>query len=238
MTTLRPHRFPPLLQVRQGMAAPTAGMNGAQLQAALADGFQEGMEKGYAEGHSQGLATGQEEARRKAESEGRQEGLRLARQEALAAMQPSLAALERLAAQWEQLQSEFHAAMRGEVVDLVERVARQVIRAELTLRPAQLLGLVEETLAGMPGVERGGVTAFLNPDDLKRLKDLAPDRLKQWVLHPDVQLAAGECRVIAGGQEADAGCTQRLEACMEQVRAQVFEESEGKPTVVATEAAE
>lgn len=226
MTTLRPHRFPPLLQVRQGMVAPTSALSGAQLQAALADGFQEGLDKGYAQGHAQGLAAGQDEARRQAEREGRQQGLTQARQETLAAMKAPLAALDQLAEQWEQLQAEFRAAMRRDVVDLVERVARQVIRAELTLRPAQLLGLVDETLASMPAVERGGVTVFLNPDDLKRLKDLAPDRLREWVLHPDAQLASGECRVVAAGQEADAGCSQRLDACMEQVRAQVFEDAD------------
>jgi len=226
MSSLRPHRFPPLLQVRQGVAAPVHGMDGAQLQAALAQGFQEGLDKGYAEGRAQGLASGQDEVRRQAEREGRQQGQVQARQETLAALSGPLAAVERLASEWEQLQAEFRAAMRRDVVDLVERVARQVIRAELTLRPAQLLSLVDETLAGMPTVDRRAVVAFLNPEDLKRLTDLAPERLKGWTLHADAHLGEGECRVVANGHEADAGCSQRLEACMEQVRAQVYEDAD------------
>ena len=232
MSALRPHRFPPLLQLRQGREA-VAGLNGAQLQAALAEGFQEGLDKGYAEGRASGLASGQDEARHAAEARGYQQGLEKVQEEARRQLAGPLAAVEALQARLRQLQDDYQAALRREVVDLVERVARQVIRAELTLRPAQLLSLVDETLAAMPSVPRDQVSIHLHPEDLRRLQELAPERARDWALHADPQLASGECRVLAGTREADAGCAQRLEACMDQVKAQLSADAE--PAAVVQE---
>jgi len=214
-TPMRPHRFPPLGQVTVGHEPGSA----AQLQAALAEGFQEGLNKGYQEGFESGVAGGAEEARAEGRAQGREEGLTEMRQRFAALAKP----VEALRSEFLQLQSEYQAALRREVVDLVEKVARQVIRAELTLKPAQLLALVNETLAQMP-VRRDGVQVFLNTDDLRRVQELAPEQGRAWNLMPDAALAAGEIRLIAGGREADAGAEQRLAACMSQVATQVLEE--------------
>lgn len=220
MRSFRPHRFPPLAQLH---AAPL-GQTGAELQASLAQGFQEGLAKGYDEGYASGLQSGQDEARQAARAEGHAEGLAAGREQARGQLVRPLAAVEALVEQLEQLQHDYQAAVRREVVELVERVARQVIRAELTLRPAQLLALVDETLAAMPP-SRDGVQVFLNPEDLRRLQDLTHTTARagsgKWHFEADSSLAVGECRVIAGGREADAGCGQRLTACIEQVRGQL-----------------
>lgn len=223
MKTLRPHRFPPLAQVSQrGLDAP-AGMAGAQLQASLAQGFQEGLARGYEEGYASGLQTGQDEARSVAESTGHARGLAAGRDDAKALLASPVAAVDTLLTHLCKLQQDYQSAVRREVVELVERVARQVIRAELTLRPAQLLALVDETLSAMPPT-RDGVDVFLNPEDRQRLLELAPERTQGWSLHADPALEAGECRVVAGGRESDAGCRQRLAACMTQVRGQLIQD--------------
>jgi len=92
-----------------------------------------------------------------------------------------------------------------------------VIRAELALQPVQMLALVDEALAGMPPT-RDEVEVLLNPEEMKRIQELDPKRAKKWNLLPDPGLEAGECRVKAGDHEVDAGCQNRLAACMEQVR--------------------
>lgn len=213
---LRPHRFPPLAQL--SAARELATSTPAQLQAALADGFQQGLSKGYEEGHASGLQAGAEAARAEGLAQGREQGLREARAQFAELAQP----IDALRAELQQMQADYQGALRKEVVDLVEKVARQVIRAELTLQPKQLLALVDETLAGMPA-RREGVEVYLNPDDLRRIEELAPERLQAWSLRPDAALASGECRLLAGGREADAGCEQRLKACMEQVGSQLLE---------------
>lgn len=226
MKTLRPHRFPPLAQLH---AAPhRTGLQGAELQASLAQGFQEGLSKGYEEGYASGLQSGQDEARQAAQAAGHAQGLAQAGEAARQRLRQPLAAVDGLLQQLQQLQHDYQAALRREVVELVERVARQVIRAELTLRPTQLLALVDETLSAMPPA-REGVAIFLNPEDRERLLELAPERLRDWQLHPDAALEPGECRVLAGGREADAGCRQRLAACMAQVRGQLVEEGTLQP---------
>jgi flagellar assembly protein FliH len=114
------------------------------------------------------------------------------------------------------LKTEYRNAQRKEVVDLVGKIARQVIRAELALQPVQMLALVDEALSAMPPT-RDEVEVLLNPEELRRIQELDPKRAKKWNLLADPGLEPGECRVKAGDHEVDAGCLGRLAACMEQV---------------------
>ena len=214
--TMRLHRFPPLSQMHS-VGSPVAPSTAAEVQAALADGFQEGLSKGYEEGHATGLVAGSEAAQAKGYAEGMAQGRKEAREQFASLAKP----IEAMFAELQQLKADYQAAQRKEVVDLVARVARQVIRCELTLQPTQLLTLVDETLASMPPARDGTIEVHLNPEDLQRIQELAPERASQWRLLADARLETGECRVQAGEREADAGCRQRLAACMEQVSEQL-----------------
>lgn len=212
MKSVRPYRFPPLSQI--GTTTPG-------LQSSHAEAFQEGMEHGYREGYDSGLENG----RRDGLTQGYDEGQRKGREEAVQAVKahfgelagPLDAMFEALQA----LQADYQSALRKEVVELVAKVARQVIRSELALQPVQLLSLVDETLATMPPV-RDKVEVYLNAEELERISELAPERVAQWTLIADPRLEPGECRVRSGEREADAGCKQRLAACMEQVSQQLL----------------
>lgn len=222
MKPVRPHRFPPLAQILAGGRS----QSGAQAQqASFADGFQEGLDKGYREGYDTGLENGRQDGI----GEGRNEGILQGRREALARFdtlsQPVDAMLESL----RQLQQDYQSALRKEVVDLVAKVARQVIRCELALQPVQVLALVDETLAAMPPA-RDGIEVYLNPEELERICELDPERAGRWTLVPDPSLEPGECRVKAGGREADAGCRQRLAACIQQVSRQLLDPVDGEDT--------
>lgn len=232
MNGVRPHRFPPLAQIAAGQHA---GQSAAQYQQSLADGFRQGMDEGYRAGHESGHADGLAEGR----EAGRREGLRSGRDEA---MQQTKASFEQLARpldamleRLETLQADYQSALRKEVVDLVARVARQVIRCELVLQPAQLMALVDETLAAMPPT-RKGIEVHLNPEDLQRISDIDAPRAQRWKLVPDPRLESGECLVKAGDHEADAGCAQRLAACVEQVRAQLLDGAEALAPAAAAPA--
>jgi len=213
--TMRPHRFPPLAQVH--VSSPESGM--ADVQAAVAEGFQQGLAKGYDEGHAQGLAAGNEAA----QITGYADGMAAGRKDAQQRFEHVARPVDALFAELQQLKADYQAAQRKEVVELVARVARQVIRCELTLQPTQLLALVDETLAAMPPARDGAIEVHLNPEDLLRITELAPERAAQWTLLADARLESGECRVKAGDREADAGCRQRLTACMEQVSSQLMD---------------
>jgi flagellar assembly protein FliH len=235
MKIYRPHRFPPLAQI--AAAGPLrAGEDGAW-QASVTEGFQQGMDRGYA----QGRELGETEGRRAGHEAGRAEGLRIGRDEARRELQASFESVARpvddMLGRLEQLHADIEDAQRKGVVDLVARVARQVIRAELALQPAQILALVDETLATLPPAP-GGVEVFMNPEELQRIRELDPERAQRWALVADPRLDPGECRVKAGDREADAGCRQRLAACMEQVNAQLVGDAEGTAVEAATGSAQ
>lgn len=216
MKQFRPFHFPPLAQVRASNgASPGAGNAASQEQdweGALAAGYRQGQQDGYDAGYEEaraaGFAAGQ--------AEGIAAGLEEGRAQALAHLdqigKPVDAALKAL----KKLKSDFKAAQRKEVVDLVGKIARQVIRAELALQPTQLLALVDEALAAMPPA-RDTIEVLMNPEELKRVLELDPKRARKWNLLADPSLIPGEIRVKAGDHEVDAGCQGRLAACMDQV---------------------
>lgn len=217
MKPFRPFHFPPLHQVSVARpAGATGGQTDEEWQSALADGFRQGQREGFEVGLDQGRADGFPQG----QSEGLQRGLEEGRTMASAQFEQLARPVDAMLASLKDLKRELRAAQRNEVVELVGKIARQVIRAELALQPVQLLTLVEEALAVMPP-SRDEVEVFLNPEELRRVMELDPKRARQWVLLPDPALEPGECRVRAGDHEADAGCQGRLTAVMEQVREQL-----------------
>ena len=112
----------------------------------------------------------------------------------------------------------FQRSRQQQLLELVQKVAKQVIRVELTLNPTQLLTLAEEALAAMPD-EPVEVQILLNPEECARIRELNPERAAKWRLVPDERLALGECRVVTAQAEADIGCQQRLDSCMEALSA-------------------
>ncbi|WJF90774.1 FliH/SctL family protein [Paraburkholderia bonniea] len=165
-----------------------------------------------------------EESRQSGYHDGYQEGYEGGRNSALAAAQRSMKSaladlakpLDDLIAGFRQVQQEYQASVRNEIAGLVEKATRQVIRSELTLRPEQLFAFVDEVLAEMPKPPET-VEVRLNPDEYQRIHEALPERARHWHLTPDPRLVSGECRVTADQREMDAGCGQRLAACIEQI---------------------
>ncbi|TFW31419.1 flagellar assembly protein FliH [Massilia horti] len=216
MKSFRPYHFPPLSQLsRAGAPAAAAGREEAW-QGAVADGYRQGQRDGY----DSGLEQGRGEGFPLGHAEGVVRGLEEGRAQAQAHFGQLAGPVDAILASLEKLQKDFREAQRKEVVDLVGKIARQVIRAELALQPVQLLALVDEALAAMPPT-RDTIEVSLNPEELRRITELDPKRAAKWTLLPDPGLEPGECRVKAGDLEVDAGCQGRLAAVMEQVGEQL-----------------
>lgn len=213
MKPFRPYRFPPLSQfIAANQRAGGAEDTGDQWQASVAEGFEQGQRDGY----EQGLLRGQQDGFDAGHSDGQALGREEGRKETLVTLDKLARPVDAVLKSLKKVRADYRAAQRKEVVDLVAKVARQVIRAELALQPVQLLALVDETLATLPPT-REEIDVYLNPEELKRISELDPKRAKRWNLIADARLDAGECRIKAGDNEADAGCHQRLAACMDQV---------------------
>jgi len=214
MKQFRPYHFPPLAKFLA--ASDSTAASGAAQQdweGAMADGYRQGQQDGYEAGVEQGRSDGFDAGHEDGIARGYEEGLRRAMADFEAMSKPIDAMLRGL----KKMKTEYKNAQRKEVVDLVGKIARQVIRAELALQPVQMLALVDEALSAMPPT-RDEVEVMLNPEELKRIQELDPKRAKKWNLLADPRLEPGECRVKAGDHEVDAGCQGRLAACMEQVR--------------------
>jgi flagellar assembly protein FliH len=221
MKQFRPYHFPPLAQLARpgaGFAtdAPSAASLDEAWQGALADGYAQGQR----DGHQAGLEQGRAEGYPLGHAEGVVRGIEDGRAQAQAHFEQLARPVDAVLKGLKKLKSDYRAAQRKEVVDLVGKIARQVIRAELALQPMQVLALVDEALAAMPPT-RDEVEVFLNPEELRRISELDPKRAKKWTLLADPGLEPGECRVKAGDHEVDAGCQGRLAAVMEQVGEQL-----------------
>lgn len=233
MKHYRPHRFPPLRQAVPAVVRRSGREE--EWQASRDEGFKQGLDEGYEEGRRSGFENGRAEGHAEGRRQGLQQSREQAREEMQAALDAAVRPVEALRERLEQLRADYQSAQRKEVIELVRRIARQVIRCELTLQPVQLLALVDETLAAMPPVADGSIEVFLNPEDLRRIRDIDPKRFRNWTLLADARLESGECRVKAGDQEVDAGCNQRLAACMTQVSAQLLEPAQPAPAPVRSE---
>ncbi|APD13339.1 flagellar assembly protein FliH [Pandoraea pulmonicola] len=225
------YRFPPLSAcVRNAATGPyTASSESGgspladqerALQQAIADGYQEGMERGYQDGFERGEVDGLAQGFEQGEAEGAHAALDNARRAVRAEFDGLADTLGTALQAVRKLHADYQEARRNELIELVAKVARQVVRCELALQPGQMLALVDEALGAMPATAEAP-EVHLNPEECARLVALLPERASHWTLVPDAALAPGECRVKAGGHEADAGCAHRLEACMEQVGRQL-----------------
>jgi flagellar assembly protein FliH len=225
MKTFRRYHFPPLAHVRaagpddqQAGASPHGGEQ--DWQGAVADGYRQGQRDGYEAGLDLGKGDGYQAGHAEGLAAGLAQGLAEGRERAAAEFDEMSKPVETMLKGLKKLGGDLRNAQRKEVVDLVGKIARQVIRAELALQPVQLLNLVDEALAAMPPT-RDAVEVFLNPEELKRISELDPKRSRKWNLMADPALEPGECRVRAGDHEVDAGCQGRLAACMAQVAEQL-----------------
>lgn len=209
----RPFCFPPRVRSAAEIADSMAG-DPAALQRAVADGFQGGIDKGYEQGLEQGREAGHREGFERGVEDGKAIGREEGRVAGRRAFDEAARPMDELVERFERFRQEFEQARREQLLELVQKVSKQVIRCELTLHPTQLLSLAEEALAAMPG-DQEDVRILLNPEECTRIKELAPERAAAWRLVPDEKLALGECRVVTAQAEADIGCQQRLDSCME-----------------------
>lgn len=224
----RQHRFPPLRKVWEiPLQSNSLNLNPVEYQKQLKEGFQEGVDKGFSqgvaqgkdEGYKDGLQLGYSEGSKQGELEGKDNGKKLFIQ----AAQP----LSTLVASMQKFLDEYEQRRRKELLQLVEKVTKQVIRCELALQPTQLLALVEEALVGLPS-QPTQIKVLLNPEEYERINDAEPEKAREWGLVADAKMALGECHIVTDSAEMDVGCQHRLEQCMDTLTENLLPESENE----------
>ena len=98
-----------------------------------------------------------------------------------------------------------------QIAQLAMQLARGLLRRELRADPAQVIGIVRETVALLPAATRG-VRVSLNPEDgaLLREKVVTSGPESAWTLIDDPALARGDCRVHTDYAHIDARVETRL----------------------------
>lgn len=214
----RLHKFPPLRKrwAQNGSSPEDEGaraLDPAEYQQQIKEGFQDGMNQGFAQGMAEGKEEGYQEGVRLGFDEGMRKGLtegkQLARQQFLDAAAP----FERISNEVQHYLDNYEQRRREELLQLVEKVTRQVIRCELALHPTQLLALVEEALTSLPQPPEQ-VRVLLNSEEFQRISEADPEKAREWGLAADASLEPGECRVITDTTEMDVGCQHRLDQCV------------------------
>lgn len=212
----RLHRFPP----RHRPPEPellAQGVSTADYQRQLMDGFQEGLKKGFDQGMTEGQEQGFQEGQQKGFDEGiRQgyaEGSLAGQQEGLKQFIQASQPLEMISSKVNDYLAHVQRKQREDLLQLVEKVTRQVIRCELALQPTQLLALVEEALASLPSTPES-LHVLLSTEEFNRIQMAAPEKVTEWGLTPSTELQTGECRIVTDTTELDVGCEHRLDQCM------------------------
>ena len=236
----RPHRFPPVAEPMKEKTSTSFDEadewqdNQFDLQQRLEEGFQQGLQQGHEEGMRQGVEQGRQQGLLEGQKQGFQQGFvsgeHAGRETFAQAVVPVNALFGKISA-WQQ---DKEREQRHFICELVQKVAQQVIRAELTLMPQQILALVEETLDALPG-KTEKVVVHLNPQDLERIRNINPALPEEWKLVANSELPVGGCQLVTDNAEADASCDARLEACMENVREHLLDGDHAEESSEVTE---
>jgi len=210
---MRLHQFPPLRKAWQRGDESDVPADAATRQQQLMDGFQQGISEGFAQGLEQGSSQGYEEGVARGRAEGKQQGFDAGKQQALEHFLAAGEPLDALSVKLQQQLDEHEERRKSELLALVEKVTRQVIRVELALQPSQLLALVDEALTSLPERPKQ-LRVLMNAEEFSRIKELEPKKVKSWGLTADSEMEPGECRIVTDASEMDIGCNQRLSQCM------------------------
>ena len=155
-------------------------------------------------------------AREEAFAQGREAGLAKARQETQAALdqlKSQVAMLERTLGQLAQPLQQMDAEVEQQLASLALSIARQLVRRELQLDPAQVIAVIRETVALLPVATRD-VRVHLHPQDAAVVRDrlATPASERAWSIVEDPVMTRGGCRVTTDTASIDARLETRINA--------------------------
>jgi flagellar assembly protein FliH len=149
-------------------------------------------------------------------AKGREAGLAKAKQETQAGLEQlkaQVASLERTVGLLAQPLQQMDAEVEQQLAGLALIIARQLVRRELQLDPAQVIAVIRETVALLPVATRD-VRVHLHPLDAavvrERLAMPAMDRA--WSVVEDPVMTRGGCRVTTDTACIDARLETRINA--------------------------
>jgi len=110
---------------------------------------------------------------------------------------------------------ELDAGIENELTRLAMIIAKHLVRRELKLDPAQVIGIVRHTVGLLPIAARN-IKVHLHPDDAAIVRDklATPVGEREWELREDPLMARGGCRVTTDTASIDARFEANIAAAM------------------------
>jgi flagellar assembly protein FliH len=166
------------------IGAGVTGVNVMHLAAVERDAWEQGYKSGQVEGVRKGEA---EFAKRIAE------------------VDVKVAALEAIIGTLARPLEELDTQVETELTRLALSVAKHLVRRELKIDPAQIIGIIRHTLSLLPLSARN-IKIHLHPDDAAIVRDklAAPRGDRGWELAEDPLMARGGCRLTTDNSSIDA----------------------------------
>ncbi|KAF1032503.1 MAG: Flagellar assembly protein FliH [Pseudomonas sp.] len=146
------------------------------------------------------------------------------RQEADAALSAKLSNLEILMGSLFNPIAEQDSQIEKALVDLVQRVTRQVIQRELAIDSTQIESVMREALKLLP-LGAGNVRLYINPQDFEQVKALRERHEETWRIVEDASLQPGGCRVETEHSRIDATIETRISQIMAKLFDQLHEQA-------------
>jgi flagellar assembly protein FliH len=171
----------------EGAAMPRAGAKGVNvMHLSLVE--REAWEHGYKDGHVEGVRKGEAELAKR-----------------IGEVNVKIAALEAILGTLARPLDELDAQVESELTRLALTVAKHLVRRELKIDPAQIIGIIRSTVALLPLASRN-IKVHLHPDDaaVVREKLARPQGEHEWQLTEDPLMARGGCRVTSENSSIDA----------------------------------
>ncbi len=148
-----------------------------------------------------------QQVQRQAHEEGFAQGVR----DGEAQIRARIAQLERLLQALAEPFAELDQEVEHELVFLATAIARQLVRREIKLDPASVIGAVREAMGVLPAAARN-VQIHLHPEDAALVRGALtlPEGERAWRIVEDAVLARGDCRVASDSSQIDARIETRL----------------------------
>lgn len=147
---------------------------------------------------------------------GREAGLAAARAETQQSIEQIKAQVQRMSVVFDKLGrplEEMDAEVEQQLVKLAVTIAKQLVRRELKTDPAQVIGVIRETVALLPAAARD-VRVHLHPEDAAVVRErlATPGADRAWSIVEDPVMTRGGCRVTTETAQIDARLETRIGA--------------------------
>jgi flagellar assembly protein FliH len=147
-------------------------------------------------------------------AKGREAGLAAARAEtekSVTQIKAQVARLDGMLGLLAQPLHELDARVEQQLTHLALTIARQLVRRELRIDPAQVIAVIRETVALLPATARD-VRVHMHPEDaaVVREKLAAPGAERAWTIVEDPVMTRGGCRVTTDTAQIDARLETRI----------------------------